>query len=211
MTDNQTRNSTPSSFVPMAAANALAFLLRWLSPDEEQAVQHYQKLRRKLIELFARRGVSSSALEELADDTLERAGRKLATGEVIRQQEPMAYLHGVAGNVLHEYWRAQQQRAVREIPIEEATALEFDSRRQREQQEHQRWLDCLDEFLSSLQPEEESLLRSCYHDNPQQQIANRRAAAKRLNLAETGLRARLSRLRHSLERKVRACVERRQK
>lgn len=195
----------------MAAANALAFLLRWLSPDEEQAVQQYQKLRRKLTELFARRGVSPSALEELADDTLERTGRRLAEGEVIRQQEPMAYLHGVAGNVLHEYWRALQQRAVREVPIEEAASLEFDSERQRERQEHQRWLDCLDEFLSSLPPEEESLLRSCYHDNPQRQFANRRAAAKRLNLAETGLRARLHRIRQTLERKVRACVERRQK
>lgn len=211
--NHQIQNRTEPALVPTATANGLAFLLHWLSPDEQQAAHCYQQLRRKLVEMFARRGVISSFLEELTDETLDRAGRKLAAGEVIRQPEPMAYLHGVAANVLHEYWRKQQQRAVREIPLEDLASLNSDPQlqRQREKIEREHWLECLDELLNSLSPEEETLLRSCHCDNPQQQTANRRAMAKQLNLEESSLRARLRRIRLTLERKVRACVERRQK
>ncbi|MEP7339786.1 MAG: hypothetical protein ABI977_18755 [Acidobacteriota bacterium] len=195
---------------------AYDILLRWLSPDESQAARHYQSLRHKLVELFRRRGVLSSVLDELADETLDRVGRKLSAGEVIQHPEPMAYLHGVADNVLREYWRKLQQQTSREIPLDKPASLnsiKFDSRlqQQRERQEREHWLECLDEYLKSLSPEEERLIRACYHDDARQQAANRRAAAERLNLEEGSLRARLHRIRQTLERKVRACVERRQK
>jgi len=204
MTDHQPQNK-----------DGLDALLRWLSPDSEQAGQRYLSLRRALIEIFARRGVPSFALDELADETLDRAGRKLADGEVIHHPEPMAYLHGVARHVLSEYWR-KQSRWVNETLFEERpprnqAALESKRGFREEKQELERWLDCLDELLKSLPPEDEALLRACHQEDPQQQVRNRRAAAKRLGLVEASLRSQLHRIRQTLERKVRACVERHEK
>ncbi len=113
MIDDQAQNQKESLSTHAMAENPHVLLLRWLSPDEEQAVRRYQNLRQKLVVLFARRGVFSSVAEELADETLERTGHTLAAGEVIRHAEPMAYLHGVAKNVLLEYWRKQQKQAGR--------------------------------------------------------------------------------------------------
>lgn len=204
MTDHQSWNK-----------DALGPLLRWLSPDREQAGQRYVSLRQRLIELFARRGAPSLALDELADETLDRAGRKLASGEIIHHPEPMAYLHGVARHVLSEYWR-KQSLWVNETLFEERSpqnqaALESKRARWEEKQELERWLDCLDELLKNLPAEDQALLRACHEEDPQQQARNRRAAAKRLGLAETSLRSQLHRIRQTLERKVRACVERHEK
>lgn len=219
MIDDQAQNQKESLSTHAMAENPHVLLLRWLSPDEEQAVRRYQNLRQKLVVLFARRGVFSSVAEELADETLERTGHRLAAGEVIRHAEPMAYLHGVAKNVLLEYWRKQQKQAGREIPLDDLLSLninrvEFSLPHQNEweeQKERQRLLECLDKSLSTLSPEDEALLRTCYHEDSNQQAANRRAAAKRLNLMENSLRANLHRLCQTLKRKVRACVERHQK
>ena len=215
MTDDQIQDKEQQAF-RRAFKDALVHLLRWLSPDEEQAGQHYEKLRRKLLELFARRGVPSSAIEELADETLDRVGRKLAAGEVVQHPEPMAYVHGVARNVLSEYWRRQSQRVNKEVLFEDLSphdmaTLESKRRHWEARQEKERWLECLDEFLETLAPEDEALLRACHQDDPRQQTGNRRAAAERLGLAENSLRVHLHRIRQALERKVRACVERRQK
>lgn len=192
------------------------YLLHWLSPEKEVAGQQYERLRRRLIEIFARRGVPSSAIEELADETLDRVGRNLAAGEVIQNPEPMAYVYGVARNVLSEHWRKQTRKMNKEVPVEDLSprdkaVLESKQKRQEERLEKERWLDCLDEFLKSLSPEDETLIRTCHHDDQHQQAHNRRAAAKRLGMAENSLRVHLHRIRQMLERKVRACVERRQK
>ncbi len=213
MLDHQTQNQKEPSLEASAVDNWHSALLRWLSTDEKQAEQRYQSLRRKLITIFAGRGASSFFVEEMADETLERAGRRLAAGEEVRHSEPMVYLHGIAKNVLHEYWRKQQVHAAREIPLDDVLSvnpnlLEFNFQPHIEQEEKERLLKCLDKYLSSLLPEDEALLRSCYQDNPHQQAANRRAEAKRLNLTEGGLRATLYRICQTLKRKVRACVER---
>jgi len=217
---NKEEQTFTSAFTPVPAPaikeEALAHLLRWLSLDKEQAGLRYENLRRRLIELFARRGAPSFVLDELADDTLDRVGRKLAAGEVIQNPEPMAYIHGVACNVLNEYWRQQSRRVNHEVPIEDITlrdqeALEANRQHQLARQEMERRLECLDKFLKKLPPEEERLLRTCHHDDPRQQAKNRRAAARQLGLEESSLRVHLRRIRQTLERKIQACVERQEK
>mgnify|MGYP002784208216 CR=1 FL=1 len=196
----------------MPIINPHAALLRWLSLDEREASHHYQCLRQRLMGLLARNGAPSSMIEELADITLERAGQKLAEGTVIRHPEPMAYLHGVAINVLREYRRkTSREISMDDLPVTHVARIETRSHEESRQQELEIWLECLENFLEKLPPEEESLIRACYHDDPRQQAANRRSAAKRLNVAESSLRASLYRIRQTLERKVRSCVETRQK
>lgn len=196
--------------------NAVAHLLRRLSPDKEQAGRIYESLRRKLVEIFARRGVPTLFLYELADETLDRVGRKLAAGEVIHHPEPMAYVHGVARNVLNEFWRKQSRREKTEVVIEDLSPrdlakLESRDRLQQERDNQARWLECMDEFLKTLPPKDAAMLRNCHHDDPRQQSINRRQAAAQMGMTENSLRTHLHRIRQMLQRKVRACVERRQK
>lgn len=211
MTDHQIQGNEQSM-----KQDAMTHLLLWLSPDKEQAGQLYERLRRKLIELFARKGVPNLTLPELADETLDRVGRKLAEGEVIRNPEPMAYVHGVAVHVLSEFWRKQTRKTKHEINIDDLSPrdlarVQSTQRPQNQQEEKEIWQQCIDEFLKSLPPEDEALLRKCYQDDQRQQSANRRQAAKRMGLAENSLRVYLHRIRQTLQRKVRACVERSKK
>ncbi|MFN0110684.1 MAG: RNA polymerase sigma factor [Blastocatellia bacterium] len=196
--------------------NALAHLLRWLSPDKEQAGIIFESLRRKLVEVFVRRGVPTLFLYELADETLDRVGRKLAEGEVIRHPEPMAYVYGVARHVLSEFWRKQSLKEKTELTVEDLSPrdlakIESRNRLQQERDDRSRWLECMDEFLKTLPPKEASLLRNCHHDDQRQQSINRRQAAAQMGMTENSLRTHLHRIRQMLQRKVRACVERRQK
>lgn len=216
MNNNQIHNPKDSVSTNTTTESPYKFLLRWFSPNEEQAERQYKILRQKLAALFGIRGVPSPINQELADETLERVGQRLAEGEIIHNSEPMAYLHGVANNVLLEYWRKQQKRAAKEVSLDDllllnSNKLEFSFQSQVESEERERWLECLDKFLSALPPEEEALLRSCYQDSSIQQAANRRVEAKRLNLTDGSLRANLYRICQRLKPKVRACVERRQK
>lgn len=196
--------------------DVLETLLSWLSPDKEQAGRVYERLRRKLVELFARRGVPTLFWHELADETLDRIGRKLAEGETIQNPEPMAYAFGVARFVLIEFWRRQHRRIQSETQLDDLSPRDLveiaakDGLRV-EQQETELWLECMDAALKALPPEDESLMRACHHDDPRQQAANRRQAAERLNWEENSLRVHLHRIRLVLQRKVRACVERQQR
>ncbi|MBP6821981.1 MAG: sigma-70 family RNA polymerase sigma factor [Acidobacteria bacterium] len=196
--------------------DALAHLWRWLSSDKEQAGLRYETLRRKLVELFARRQVPALFLYELADETLDRVGRKLAEGEVIHNPEPMAYVYGVARNVLSEFWRNHTRREKEETTFEnlsprDLARIESRQKLQEERQEKERWLECMDEFLKTLPPQDALLLKNCHHDDQYQQSINRRQAAAQMGMAESSLRTHLHRIRQMLQRKVRACVERRQK
>ncbi len=196
--------------------DVLETLLSWLSPDKDQAGQLYERLRRKLVELFARRGVPTLFWHELADETLDRIGRKLAEGETIHNPEPMAYAFGVSQFVLSEFWRRQRRRVGAETQLDDLSPRDLieiaakDGLRE-EGQEKELRLECMDAALKTLQPEDESLMRACHHDDLRQQTANRRQAAERLNWEENSLRVHLHRIRLTLQRKVRACIERRQR
>jgi len=61
-------------------------LLKWLEPDRELAGDIYEQVRIKLIRLFEYQGCSFP--EELTDDTLERAARRISEGSVVRPTDP---------------------------------------------------------------------------------------------------------------------------
>src|SRR5262245_63800556 len=78
-------------------------LLARLAADRDVAAAEYEKIRRKLIDLFDWWG--SAAPEDDADLTIDRVARKLEQGEVI--ENPRGYFHGVARNVFFESGRRQ--------------------------------------------------------------------------------------------------------
>lgn len=212
MTDYQLQNDERQ----FPRKDALEALLNWLSADNDQAGLIYERLRRKLVEFFARRGAPTLFWHELADETLDRIGRKLAEGETIHNPEPTAYAFGVARYVLSEFWRRQRRRVESETQLDDLSPhdrVEISAKDglREERQETELMLGCLDSALKALPPEDEALMRTCHHDNLRQQTANRRQAAKQLNWEENSLRVHLHRIRQTLQRKVRACVERQQK
>ncbi len=82
--------------------DAFRAFLAWLSPDREEAEVKYEQLRRMLIRFFTWGGCHVP--DELFDETINRASKKIASGAVERSVKPYAYCRGVARNVLHEYW-----------------------------------------------------------------------------------------------------------
>jgi len=75
--------------------------LSWLSPDREEAARRYEELRKKLIRFFTWKHCHTP--EELVDESLDRAARKIAAGAVDRSGDPFGYCYVVATYVLKEY------------------------------------------------------------------------------------------------------------
>ena len=79
-------------------------LLHRLGPDRDLAGTRYEQLRRRLITLFDYRGCPHP--EELADETLDRAARRLEEmGTEFVGSDPARFVYGVAWNVARESFR----------------------------------------------------------------------------------------------------------
>src|SRR5712692_1447912 len=81
-------------------------LLACLDPDRERAGAKYEEIRHKLLKLFQWRGCT--AAEDYADRTIDRVARRTLESREPRLEDPYRYFHGVALNVLREYWREPQ-------------------------------------------------------------------------------------------------------
>jgi hypothetical protein len=174
---------------------AFAALLKWLDSDQRRGEENYEFQRRRLILFLASRQASDP--ERLADVVMDRAARKVASGESIAAP-PGPFLHGVARMVLHEDRRAviRHEQAVRQAP----PAPPHDADRERR-------LGCLDHALDGLDPEDRRLVLDYHRGRGGARIARRRALALRLGVSMTALRLRMHRLRQRLERSVVRCLE----
>jgi len=165
-------------------------LLAWLDPDRARAGLRYEKIRRKLILLFAsRRG---SHPEEMTDESINRVIRKLPEIESGYEGLPENYFVGVARKVLQEWPR-------RNRPIEIPPPPEHSA-------EEEQYLDCLDECLGQLGDTSREMVLVYYHDEKREKIDKRTALAARLGIGMNALRIRAFRTRKSLEQCVRQCV-----
>ncbi len=80
-------------------------LLDWLGPDRETAGKSYEEIRRRLIKIFTVRGCHIP--EELADETFNRVGKKVAELAADYVGDPSLYFFGVAHKVFLEYLKAK--------------------------------------------------------------------------------------------------------
>jgi RNA polymerase sigma factor (sigma-70 family) len=185
---------------------ALAKLLLFFDPDRDRAAEKYEALRKRLVAIFRWRRCLSP--EKLADETFDRVSRRLDEGAQIRTDEPVAYLYGVARNVLKEYWtRQQEERTARQAHA--SLRPEVDGATELEQREHHERLECLERCLDLL-PEEDLELITRYHpSDSKRKIAARSELAAALNISVGTLRTRAHRLRRSLESCVNKCMRKR--
>jgi DNA-directed RNA polymerase specialized sigma24 family protein len=181
-------------------------LLGALGQDRERAGEQYEGLRRSLVAFFRWRG--ATAPEELADDTLDRVGRKLHESPEGGARELVPYVYGIARNVLREAQaRARRtQRALDRLrgevaevvttPTDLAAAIE---------EERGASLACLERCLDALAPEARHLVLEYYGEDKRARIEARRGLAETQGVELNTIRVRLWRIRRRLEACVRGC------
>ena len=174
--------------------NAESFhrLLAWLDPDVELAGKKYEDIRRKLIRIFASRG--SWAAEELADETIDRVGKKVADLAADYVGDPSLYFFGVANRVFLE-WR--RKSIVPPIP----TSPQSDSIEQKEREDQ-----CLSRCLATLPPPQRHLLLDYYREDKQAKINRRKALAVALGMTDNALKIKVFRLRATLQECLLQCL-----
>ena len=178
---------------------ALASLLAFLGPDEDEAARAYERIRRRLVQIFDWRGCQRP--EELADETFNRVAHKLAGGLEVEAADPLRYFCGVAYRVFKEVLREQQRERealaeVRHMPPPAGADPEAEPR-----------LVCLDDCLSGIGDHQRELMLRYHTGDGRERIDNRHALAEELELPLNALRIRVHRLRVKLEACVRDCLK----
>jgi DNA-directed RNA polymerase specialized sigma24 family protein len=167
-------------------------LLAMLADDRESAALAYGQLRTRTAGLMRWWGAADP--ETLADLALDRAARKLQEGAPVERGDFGAYVRGVARMVFYEAARVPTTIATEvEVVADEVVADPVP-------------LDCLDECLDRLSPEDRRLVLRYYDGS--NQIALRRELSRELGISPTALRIRTHRLRTRLEACVTDCVRR---
>jgi DNA-directed RNA polymerase specialized sigma24 family protein len=185
-------------------------MLAELHPDSERAGEQYEKIRRKLVKLFEWRGCAHP--EECADETFNRVAQKILEGTSIWADDPYSYFHGVALNVLREYWRSAEQTAKTLEEMAQIQDLSVDPedllRRETEQRKKDRLLECLNHCLQKLPLESLRLIISYHQGEEALDKSRRKEMARALGIPLNALRIRAYRIRVAIEECVENCIER---
>ena len=179
----------PPKKIHVLAQEDFDCLLLWLDPDREQAGLTYEKIRWRLITIFAARGCSVP--EELADETIDRVARRTADIAATYTGDKALYFFGVATNVHHEYLKRPA-----------ATAVPEDSAGSEPDQERMHW--CLEHCLERFPDADRGMLLRYYSLSKQAKIDLHRQMAGELNISINTLRLRVLRMKDKLQ----PCIER---
>lgn len=171
-------------------------LLERLAPDREAAAREYEAVRRKLLDFFERRHAPSP--ETLADETIDRAARRLYEGEAVQQVR--AYFYGVARRVLLESGKRQAREwaAADEMRVQSTPAALDDAEARG---------DCLKRCLRELPRESRELIVAYYRGRGASHLAERKELAQRLGLTYVTLKTRAHRIRNHLRGCLHTCLE----
>lgn len=173
--------------------------LSCLNENRELAGQEYERIRGRLILYFQCRDIVQS--EDSADEAINRVILKLETGHEIR--DPTTYVFGVARMILQESARTQMRHQA--IDDEQAASPMFYD----ENDDLQRRMDCLGSCLRSLPAEDRDLISQYYQEQKRAKIDLRQSLAQRFGIDMNALRVRAYRLRNSLQKCVRTCLQKR--
>lgn len=173
-------------------------LLAGLDADPERAGQRYEDIRLRLVKFFQWR--QAVFPEDLADETIDRVGRRLCDDGAFRPESWGAYFHGFARNVLRESWKE------RACAPDGPQALRFAAQAAPDDEPKERRLECLDRCLGALPDDSRRLVLQYYQLQRGAQIEHRRRVAKEHGIPVNALRLRVHRIRARLEACVRGCL-----
>lgn len=178
-------------------ARSFYILLAAFSSEPREAVDKYELARRKLVRYFDNK-IPEDA-ESCADETFDRAMRRLEEGKVVDNLMP--YLLEIAHYIVLERWKKEQKmrKAVIEIQMQPRPA-------QTEPEELNPRLDCFDRCLEELPPESRTFILEYFEDEGEAKIKHHRAMAERFGITLNALRLRAHRIRVALEACVAKCM-----
>lgn len=164
--------------------------VEWLDAGVPSGGHSYVEMHARLTAYFARKGCA--APDDLADETLSRAARRLHEEGAITGVAPAQYCYIVARFVLLESLRsADRLRAhlARDVP----------DRTSPPDEDRERRLSRLDACLAQLDPDDRSLILAYYSGDGASRIQTRRSLAAERRLTTNALAIRASRLRDRLK------------
>lgn len=186
---------------------ALDRVLQLLHADREAAGQKYEQIRQKLTKFFQWRGCATP--DEFADRTIDRAARKIDEGAEIHSRDLYLFFHGIAVNVLREYWKDVQRVEVKSLDEETEAQKAIQARGEEDDPaEKEQRLECLDGCVKNLHPQQLLLITNYHQGEGGAKIARRNALAAQLNIPLNALRIRAFRIRGELETCISECVKR---
>lgn len=168
-------------------------LLAWLNSDREKAGEKYEKIRLRLIRIFACRGCSEP--EKLADETIDRVMSKVDWLAENYVGDPTLYFCGVARNVLKEDLRDRANPRV----LPPVLAAADDSRQTQE-------YDCLDQCMEKQPEHNRHLVLAYYEQERHAKIVNRSKLAEELGITLRALRLRIYHIRVQLRTCMEVCL-----
>jgi len=172
--------------------------LATLDGDRDKAGQEYECIRLQLLKYFQWGGSDVPDID--ADETLNRATRRLDEGQIIHNLR--SYIHGVAKLVRAESLkRRHRKQGLDEASLIQRSSMGVDSETARYQQ-------CLDSCLSHLPDEDRQILTEYYKYDKTEKITSRKLLAAKLGISSNTLRVRMHRQRSILEACVDKCLNR---
>ena len=173
------------------------WLLAWLDQDRERAGLVYEKIRWRLIRIFAAR--DCPVPEELADETIDRVARRVSDIATDYAGDKALYFFGVANNVHHEYLKRPALPEGKEKLTDHYPQVDQDK-----EQTH----TCLERCLSKLSSEAREMILRYYSLEKQAKIGLRRQIADELGVSINTLRLRVLRMKEKLQPCVERCMNR---
>lgn len=178
-------------------------LLSWLDDNREAAGQKYEKIRRRLIRIFAGRACFEA--EELADETMNRVMRKLPQLIDDYAGEPAIYFYGVANNIYLEWLRKQKKSKT--LPLTETDNFYGGSSSGKNESESAEIeYECLETCLESLPDSQRGLIVEYYREEKQARINARRRLAEKLEISASALQVKTHRIRARLHECLENCL-----
>lgn len=182
-------------------------MLWWLDDDREIAGEKYEKIRQKLIKLFKWRNCTPE--EDYADIAINRVTRRVFEGVEVSREKPYLYFHGIALNVIREFWRGQQKHKQEDFenisPMELATEspaqemeAEFEDARRANR------YTCMNRCVQNLPEDTREFIIKYHHGERKKDV--RKIMSEEQKVPLNVLRIKACRIRADLEKCVERCI-----
>jgi DNA-directed RNA polymerase specialized sigma24 family protein len=184
-------------------------LLEWLDEGANSHGEKYLEMRRRLQDYFDRKNCQSP--DDLADETLNRVARRLEEEGIIVNTTPARYCYTVAKFIFLERLDNSQRDPVSLDALSDPTrnrALSSpESSESEQEQTEEKQLNCIEQCLQRLEPDDRELISEYYHGEQRVKIENRQRLAARFTMTANALSIRACRIRKKLETCARECLE----
>jgi len=178
-------------------------LLNWLDEGRNSDGQKYLEMRERLVAYFDRKNCCDP--DDLADQTLNRVGRRLEEEGITASESPARYCYIVARFVFMESLRDAQKdntlrQEIRPTPYNNGFAFSEAAEKQ------ERMLNCLEQCTAKLDTAQREIILQYYSGKERLKIERRRALAESLGITANALSIRACRIRDKLEACVKLCL-----